>query len=261
MKRRNLNEQDMLAAAKTYQPPYSQTPYVDANGFLDKLAKLVRDLRDTALDAALDLAERTVDLSGVRTLVGLAGSITTVTAHALDLERYDSGRIHHARIPVERVLRAAHTGHTDAQRMPAVRVLTTDPGEIAATLDGGAQAIIVPHVGGPADAALQDWFEARPALAGPSAGQALFVGARGARVDPRAVRQTVHRLTRLAGVTELAPHGLRHSAATHVLEGGADLRTVQELLGHSSVKTTMVYTHVLNRGGRGVRACMRRVSP
>lgn len=58
------------------------------------------------VDAALDLAERTVDLSGVRTLVGLAGSITTVTAHALDLERYDSGRIHHARVPVERVLRA-----------------------------------------------------------------------------------------------------------------------------------------------------------
>ena len=110
-------------------------------------------------------------------------------------------------------------------------------------LGKGGKERVVPF-GGPADAALQDWFEARPALAGPSAGQALFVGARGARVDPRAVRQTVHRLTRLAGVTELAPHGLRHSAATHVLEGGADLRTVQELLGHASLATTQRYTHV-----------------
>jgi len=97
----------------------------------------------------------------------------------------------------------------------------------------------------PAAAAVAAWLVARPGLlAEGRAAAALFVGVRGGRIDARTVRSTVHRLAEDAGVPDLAPHGLRHTAATHVLEGGADLRTVQELLGHASLSTTQRYTHV-----------------
>lgn len=112
-------------------------------------------------------------------------------------------------------------------------------------LGKGAKERTVP-VGAPALRALDRWLaDGRPALATPTSGPALFLGARGRRVDPRTVRRAVHALlAHVPGAPDLGPHGLRHSAATHLLEGGADLRSVQELLGHATLATTQIYTHV-----------------
>jgi integrase/recombinase XerC len=108
----------------------------------------------------------------------------------------------------------------------------------------GAKERIVPF-GVPAARALEQWLAARPVLVGSRSGPALFLGRRGARVGPRQVRSLVHEiLSHLPDAPDLGPHGLRHSAATHLLEGGADLRMVQEVLGHASLATTQIYTHV-----------------
>jgi integrase/recombinase XerC len=116
---------------------------------------------------------------------------------------------------------------------------------VVRVLGKGGKERVVPF-GVPASRAVQDWLEhGRPAVARPGSPPALLLGARGGRFQPASVRRIVHEaLGAVPDAPVMGPHGFRHSAATHLLEGGADLRSVQELLGHATLATTQLYTHV-----------------
>ncbi|PKQ18862.1 MAG: recombinase XerC [Actinobacteria bacterium HGW-Actinobacteria-8] len=128
--------------------------------------------------------------------------------------------------------------------LTGVDVADVDLAELTVRVVGkGDKERVVPF-GIPAMRALVAWLDVGRAVCAHSDARALFVGRRGGRVDQRQVRDVIHTLARLAGVPDIAPHALRHTAATHLLQGGSDLRTVQEVLGHASLTTTQRYTHV-----------------
>jgi integrase/recombinase XerC len=135
------------------------------------------------------------------------------------------------------------TLYATGARVSELVALTVDDvgGDTITVVGKGRKARKVP-VGRPAQTAIDRYLQVgRPALAAPSAGRSLWVGVRGGPMDARGVRRVVS--SRLASF----PHALRHSFATHLLEGGADLRTVQDLLGHTDLATTQIYTAVTRR--------------
>lgn len=117
-------------------------------------------------------------------------------------------------------------------------------GRLLRVVGKGDKERVVPF-GLPAARAVSAWLEqGRPRLATVTSDAALLLGLRGGRMDQRQVRTVVHRAALAAGVEDIAPHALRHTAATHLLQGGSDLRSVQEILGHATLATTQRYTHV-----------------
>jgi integrase/recombinase XerC len=144
------------------------------------------------------------------------------------------------------IVEVLYAGGIRVSELVGLDLDSLDPARRAVRVRGKGDKERVVPLGLPAWRALERWIDAgRPELARPSAGQAVFVGARGSRIDPRAARSVVHAAAgAIEGAPDIGPHGLRHSAATHLLEGGADLRSVQELLGHATLATTQIYTHV-----------------
>lgn len=218
-----------------------------ARGSLARRSASVRTFFAWALDRQIVAADPSLRLASpkrLRTLPGVlkapqATSMLEVAAVAAD----DEDPIH---VRDRAMLELLYATGIRVGELVGLDVDDLDDGNrLARVLGKGGKERVVPY-GVPARDCLRDWLRhGRPLLAKEGSGPALFLGRRGGRVDPREVRRTVHAvLAHVPGAPDLGPHGLRHSSATHLLEGGADLRVVQEFLGHASLGTTQIYTHV-----------------
>lgn len=126
--------------------------------------------------------------------------------------------------------------------------MDSDEGFLRVTGKGKKTRLV--RIGGKAQAAISDYLsKARPKFVKSKTSSHIFLGIRGVALTPERVRQIVRKRAEMAGIdTRVHPHMLRHSFATHLLEGGADLRVIQELLGHADISTTQIYTHVSSKG-------------
>ena len=116
--------------------------------------------------------------------------------------------------------------------------------EVLRVFGKGSKERVVPVMGTAAATLASYLDEWRGGLVGRTSVPAVFLNTRGSRISRQSVHSIVERYGRMVGIEGLHPHTLRHSFATHLLEGGADLRIVQELLGHANISTTQLYTHV-----------------
>ena len=196
------------------------TKWAHKNGMLanDVGANLVTPKAHRVLPAILDVKSADIAMQSLEAYAEESGELTAIRNLAMVEMLYASG----ARVSE---LCGLDIKDIDWERQ-TIRVLGK-----------GNKERVIP-IGRPAIAALEKWLQVRSQLANEKSKDALFLGARGKRIDQRQVREVVYK------TIELGPHALRHSAATHLLEGGADLRTVQEILGHASLSTTQIYTHV-----------------
>lgn len=174
--------------------------------------------------------------------------------HQAGLEAADGDLIALRDLAIFELIYAAGLRISEVCALP-LGAIDTERGVVSVVGKGNKQRMV--PIGKPALGAVARWLERRGELAG-AGRKEMFVGVRGGKLDPRSVRGALHRLAARAGVRDIAPHSLRHSAATHVLDGGADLRSVQEMLGHASLATTQRYTHVTQER---LRAAFRQAHP
>ena len=132
----------------------------------------------------------------------------------------------------------------------AARLEWLDTEEGFLRVSGKGKKTRLVRVGRDALSAITDYLRnERPQLVKPRSSSQIFLSVRGGPLTPERIRQIVKRRAKLAGIdSKVYPHLLRHSFATHLLEGGADLRVIQELLGHADIATTQIYTHVSSKG-------------
>ena len=174
-------------------------------------------------------------------ILDIEGAITTLDSLAVRVSEEGSS----AAIRDRAIVETLYASGIRVSELSGLNISDIDFGRNTLRVIGKGNKERTVPIGIPAAKALTEWLSVRNSMANEKSGEAVFVGARGKRIDQRTIREIVYvALEALGGKVKMGPHGLRHSAATHLLEGGADLRTVQEILGHSSLATTQIYTHV-----------------